>query len=606
MLTGLHARLLRFIFSLIRRFRLSVGCIASIFRIWFASVWRSTLTSVCRVGEPQISLHASDIPAVLPVDSDNSCITEYPRNVSRSPEVQQQRKGTLAVVPEQPATLWQDALPRYKALFPGYRLVPKQVPATPEQASQRYQQRGISRQPNPLQIQPGQQELSAVPQLPNEWNRYIHPEGNVLFYHSELRVFTESDICNNEIKIKILCCAIQLIQRAIDTPTVTLDKFTELVLNVNGHGWCYYFVDHTQRLLFWVDPVNAAQLDTHLQGLSKHGHIKYLIESYYWLHCEYYPHDRILPKSVFEDLRGMLNYAKTDMMTTDSSSSPFAQNELVAMSDLVNSLKDDKITNPHNIWVISRLMTFFTENQFLNFCGQPCARLNADTPVFEFPSWNHHTVFQIIKLFLLGSPNEHARRLCRVWVDSMIIQPRWKDFVNRLTAEFARYTIFSTVMLAVNFSFLAVPGVIKSTGVTLTQIMIYCSIVVTVASIVFSFILLNVYSNPELMDAVDTAESMRSLDQIKMGMAFLAITHSLPMASLIWSIVLFSVALATQLFMPKELATIVTLGTECLIICFFMTVCLLVTRRFDRSSGGPEDGVDASDEKTPAESGSDV
>ena len=52
----------------------------------------------------------------------------------------------------------------------------------------------------------------------------------------------------------------------------------------------------------------------------------------------------------------MLNYAKTgtslflkylhrvlieplDMMTTDSSSSPFAQDELVAILDLVNSLK---------------------------------------------------------------------------------------------------------------------------------------------------------------------------------------------------------------------------------------------------------------------------
>ena len=28
-------------------------------------------------------------------------------------------------------------------------------------------------------------------------------------------------------------------------------------------------------------------------------------------HCEYYPHNRTLPKGVFEDLRGMLNYTMT-------------------------------------------------------------------------------------------------------------------------------------------------------------------------------------------------------------------------------------------------------------------------------------------------------
>lgn len=99
----------------------------------------------------------------------------------------------------------------------------------------------------------------------------------------------------------------------------------------------------------------------------------------------------------------------------------------------------------------------------------------------------------------------------------MIIQPRWKDYVNRLTAELGRYTIFvglfrfaprlsytlqSTVMLAVNFSLLAVPGVVTpSSGASTIQIVIYCSVVSTIASIVFSFSLLNVYSNPGLLVA---------------------------------------------------------------------------------------------------------
>ncbi|KAG9310206.1 hypothetical protein JVU11DRAFT_9848 [Chiua virens] len=45
---------------------------------------------------------------------------------------------------------------------------------------------------------------------------------------------------------------------------------------------------------------------------------------------------------------------------------------------------------------------------------------------------------------------------------------------------------------------------------------------------------------------------------------------------------------------------------ECLILCFFMIMCLLVTWRFDWSGNGHDGEVDASNEKTPAESGSDV
>ncbi|KAF8558566.1 hypothetical protein OG21DRAFT_1074113 [Imleria badia] len=427
------------------------------------------------------------------------------------------------------------------------------------------------------------------------------------------RIFTESDINDQKNGEEIIFCATGLVEKALKTNGVELDEFTEIVLNVDDNRrWHYYFVDHTNRLLFWVDTVNIKDLDIDLQGISEYNHISmsdvplvsftdshlgYMVEAHYWSHCEYYPHNRTLPKRAFEELRGMLNYAKTDMMTTDSSSSPFGQDELVAILDLVNSLKDDeKISDQYSIWVIARLMAYFTENQFLNFCGQPCARLNADTPLFGQQSWNHRTLFKAINLFLFGSPNEHAVRLQRVWVDGIIIQPRWKDFINRLTAELGRYTIFSTVMLAVNFSFLAVPGVVTiGTAAGPIQIIIYCSVVSTVASIVFSFGLLNMYSNPGLMVARNALEAMWTLSQTKSGMACLAITHSLPIASLIWSIALFSAALAVQIFGSKELATVTALSVECAIIVAFAVMGVGVMRLFYRNDD--EDDVDSSMDK---------
>jgi len=69
---------------------------------------------------------------------------------------------------------------------------------------------------------------------------------------------------------------------------------------------------------------------------------------------------------------------------------------------------------PYSIWVIVSVIghirppTFLNthENQFLNYCGQPCVRLNADTPLFGQQSWNR--VFKAVDLILFGSLNAYA------------------------------------------------------------------------------------------------------------------------------------------------------------------------------------------------------
>ncbi|KAH0831361.1 hypothetical protein J3R83DRAFT_14023 [Lanmaoa asiatica] len=507
-------------------------------------------------GQSQIRLHANNVPTV-----NNNPMGERPQ-ISELAKVEEEDSGTLAALPVRHPAPWQHELPRYQALTSSQESKFDPHPATPERGSQRYKPRKVSQSVNPPVIPAGQQRLlSALPLLPEGWRRHVHPEGNVFFYHEGLRIFTESDIIDIKREKQIFFYATKLIQQAIQTGDVILDELTEVVLNVDdSQHWHYYFVDHKHRLLFWVHPVQPREhLDTNLQG-----YLAYDMELR--SHCEYYPHNRTLPKRVFEDLRGMLNYAKTDMMTTDSSSSPFAQDELVAILDLVNSLKD--------------------------------------TPLFGKQTWNRGVVFKVVNALLFGSPNEYAIRLQRVWVDGIIIQPRWKDFINRLTAELGRYTIFSTVMLAVNFSFL---GVITSGApASPIRLIIYCSVVSTVGSIIFSFALLKVYSNPQLTDANSAAEAMRTLNLSKWGMACFAITHSLPIACLVWSIALFSTALAIEIFGSKELATVTTLGVECLILVLSGFMSMVVMRLFSRDDDVDDADTSGEEISSPTRSQADV
>ena len=122
-------------------------------------------------------------------------------------------------------------------------------------------------------------------------------------------------------------------------------------------------------------------------------------------------------------------------------------------------------------------------------------------------------MFHVVNFFLFGSPNEHAGRLQRVWVDGIIIRPRWKDFIDRFTTNLGQcillvsyscfacgisYGLQSTVMLTVDFSFLAITGVVTAgEPANLIRLIIYCSVVSTIGSLFFSFTLLNLYSEPE-------------------------------------------------------------------------------------------------------------
>jgi hypothetical protein len=66
-----------------------------------------------------------------------------------------------------------------------------------------------------------------------------------------------------------------------------------------------------------------------------------------------------------------------------------------------------------------------------------------------------------MNIILFGSPNTYNKAVQKIWVDSTIVQPRWKNFINRLNSEWNGYTIFvscTSVLIGnainVNFSLL--------------------------------------------------------------------------------------------------------------------------------------------------------
>ncbi|KAF9234157.1 hypothetical protein BU15DRAFT_13938, partial [Melanogaster broomeanus] len=78
-------------------------------------------------------------------------------------------------------------------------------------------------------------------------------------------------------------------------------------------------------------------------------------------------------------------------------------------------------------------------------------------------------------------------------VDGMIDKSSWKTYISNLKSDCDSYTLYSTVMLAVDISFLAVP-VVQSRDTSksdASRYLIYWSIIASVGTIVVSVNLAN-------------------------------------------------------------------------------------------------------------------
>jgi hypothetical protein len=85
--------------------------------------------------------------------------------------------------------------------------------------------------------------------------------------------------------------------------------------------------------------------------------------------------------------------------------------------------------------------------KFFNFCGLPCARLDADKSVYpEDTDVFHPLIMSLLNIMLFWAPQAHYKDLRRVWVDECINTPRWKDFSRNLMAEWTGITIYVCII----------------------------------------------------------------------------------------------------------------------------------------------------------------
>ncbi|KIJ66258.1 hypothetical protein HYDPIDRAFT_109253 [Hydnomerulius pinastri MD-312] len=160
--------------------------------------------------------------------------------------------------------------------------------------------------------------------------------------------------------------------------------------------------------------------------------------------------------------------------------------------------------------------------------------------------------FTPLDFLLFFAPSAHVGELKGIWVDRLINYPRWKNFVSGLNNEWNGFTIYSTVMLAVDVGFLAVPAVGSQ---PVAAIAMYMSLLSVVGSLVSSLLLAR-QSRSQEDSARGAASFMDNMTRWGVGLKALGIMFSLPFALLIWAMIFFVLGLSCIIFNTSNRATL--------------------------------------------------
>jgi hypothetical protein len=126
--------------------------------------------------------------------------------------------------------------------------------------------------------------------------------------------------------------------RKADIFHVSIEIALERVEVDGKEKWGYYFADHDKRVVFWLEPHKSRDLLDNVRGVKRQSHVKYALESQYWMHIELFPNKRFLPEDVLVRLKEIVMFTQADSITSEKCLAPYASDEVSSMLGLMDPL----------------------------------------------------------------------------------------------------------------------------------------------------------------------------------------------------------------------------------------------------------------------------
>ncbi|OAX35807.1 hypothetical protein K503DRAFT_343916 [Rhizopogon vinicolor AM-OR11-026] len=295
--------------------------------------------------------------------------------------------------------------------------------------------------------------------VPPGWITVVHPEGSRYFVNPEKRTFTEINVCNEEmcedVKYYMKYLLDELESELKRKGSLFDMKQVDLVLELKQapdgiSAIClYYFANHRDRCLFWLDEFDAKKVLSDCKGITNISHKGLAIQAQYWRHWDYFPNLCPVAQTLVDEVKNMLVHAKCDHLTSKQSSAAYDVNELRDYLDIVTRITvcptaNQSMEQCHVAIVIGRIMNTFSHNAFINFHGENCARLSFEQTVYGWAyirSW-WMVVFTAV-LFL--EPETQVQELHKIFADKITRTSRWNVFSSKLKSQLQESNILASL-----------------------------------------------------------------------------------------------------------------------------------------------------------------
>ncbi|KAH9162671.1 hypothetical protein EDB89DRAFT_1860659, partial [Lactarius sanguifluus] len=189
--------------------------------------------------------------------------------------------------------------------------------------------------------------------------------------------------------------------------------------------------------------------------------------------------------------------------------------------------------------------------RFMHFHGQKVSRQDCYKSIYRDSRRKRTKLVRILSPILFFFPDVHLLELQKVWTDEIVVEALWREFMQKLVSEWTEFVLYSTVMLAANVAFLAIPGVIIAPPFPTTpgpnpwikpspaQITSSISLVFSIGSIITGLLLIRRNRNMMTKDPKSAWYYLQGMNWPVVGLEPLAIVFSLTYALLLWSYVIF-------------------------------------------------------------------
>ncbi|KAK0236651.1 hypothetical protein EDD85DRAFT_581613 [Armillaria nabsnona] len=408
-------------------------------------------------------------------------------------------------------------------------------------------------------------------ETPQPWTSYIHPEGARYFRceHDLFTVYTDAYLFDPEKS--------QAVQQFVDQVDEYLTRYditevsfdtekVDLVLDVTLSGTkrtvCgYYFAYHANRTVFWLDEFESSEsLWPKTNGVTSSDHILHEIRSQYWHHCALFPSPRCASQAVIDELRDIILHAIGDSIVSLTSTVSYSIEELRGMLKLLpaksREINDDFGPGVSRIAYI--LMKRFAHERFLHFYGEPVARLNRGTSIYDKNKvYKRSFLFHVLKCLLFAAPCAHLREIESMLSDGLLSQVAWREFIDKICKDWSHLTLYSTVLINVDVAFLSIQSVDASPTSLPLKSFIYLSILSSLGSLFFSLLLHRRNNTRPNISTCEAVKIMNSYQDSSCRYDNIAIIYSLPYALLMWGIFFFLTAFAIMCLWDTAPVTLV-------------------------------------------------